>query len=162
MSSIRQDEVIKYDRETENDTDFIMFRKVHPDITQISPIWKVARALPHMKTKCFKVSKIICSPSDIDNYKLCEYCGKLYNNNALHYSVSCPITYDERETFWDIIINTMSIHVGVHLHTLADEELLETLLGGPCPVFSDAEDHLHFLVISINFLSKLTMIFDDL
>ena len=137
-----------------DDLDFERFIRIHPDIFVVNPIWRVAKEYPVMLQKCLDVCKIITSPPNKETI-LCEYCGHTFHDFVEHYICNCPHTLQERETFWEIINNSQPIDIACNLHNVCDTELCDILLGAPCDFICDRDSHSSFLVICINFLSKL-------
>ena len=48
LNNVLQKDIEVYNEDTKDDLDYDYFHSIHPDISQPSPIWKVARALPYM------------------------------------------------------------------------------------------------------------------
>ena len=143
-----------YDNITQDDIDFERFRRIHPDIQKPSPIWRVAREFPSMLAKCYNVAKLIACPPSNEAY-LCEFCGYVFKDKIVHYCCNCSYTNEERNTFWDIINNSLSIEAASNLYNVSDDEFVDIVLGRPFPLISNYKEHVSFLVISINFLHKL-------
>ena len=154
-NSVKEQEVLRYRRSTENDSDFTRFTKAHPDPTIPSPIWRVAYSHPHMLQRCFQAAKALAYPHIWDTGILCEYCGIVTMDYLEHYTLSCTHTSDERDTMWQIITNSLDVEISAYLNNLPDEEFLVILLGGPGCVLTDIKTHVAFMVISVNFLSKV-------
>ena len=144
----------RYNSDTQDDSDFERFRRIHPDIQRPSPIWRVAREFPSMLPKCYNVAKLIACPTSNEAY-LCEFCGYIFNDKIIHYCCNCSHTSEDRDTFWDIINNSLSIEAASNLYNFSDDDFVDILLGGPFPLISTYEEHVSFLVISINYLHKL-------
>ncbi len=69
----------------------------------MSPVWRVAKAKPHIVNVCVKVAKLIAYPTN--TAILCEFCGSLTQDVLLHCAVQCTNTMEERGDFWDIVLN---------------------------------------------------------
>ena len=143
-----------YETITQDDIDFVRFRRIHPDIRKPSPIWRVAREFPTMLGKCYTVAKIIACPPSNEPY-LCEFCGYVFQDKVVHYCCYCSYTSEERDTFWDIINNSLSIEAASYLYNLPDDDSVDIVLGGPFPLIINYKEHASFLVIAINYLHKL-------
>ena len=148
-------ETTKFVNETEHDPDFKRFNKIHPDPLKPSPVWQVARDRPHMRNKCYTVSKLIAYPSKSEDQILCEYCGIIFQDSLVHYVNNCCAFGEERDKFWDILSNTCSIELSAGLYNLDDDSMTNVLLGGPWKLITEVTDHIDFMCISINFLFKL-------
>jgi hypothetical protein len=153
--SILEEENERYQRETENDEDFIRFHKVHPNIARPSPLWQISKAHPYMLDRCYNAARIIAYPNVSADPILCEFCGQFFKDSVMHYVVNCGHTYNEREQFWDIVLNELGVVPAANLNTLEDDELVTVILGGPSQFFSTVNLHMDFVKISINFLNKV-------
>ena len=133
----------------------IVIHSVHPDISQPSPMWKVARTLPQTKVKYCKAAKVIAYPHFADPPNLCEFCGRRYRDMLIHYVIMREHTWDEREIFWNLILERFLIELSVHFNSLADEELITVLLRDPWDLIFNVKCHIDFLICSINCFNKL-------
>ena len=106
-----------------DDPDFDRFKRIHPDIFLISPVWRVAREKPHMLEKCLKVAKVIAS-GDSQDLLLCEFCGRLFRDRVVHYACVCSHTALIRETFWDIVNNEQPIELAVFFYLMKTSQTL--------------------------------------
>ena len=66
-------------------------------------------------------------------------------------------TRDERERFWNLILERFLVELSVHLNSLADEELITALLRDPWDLISNVKLH---IVCYIKFFNKLISIVD--
>ena len=152
---VAETEIVNYNEMTQDDHDFKRFKRIHPNINLPSPIWRVARENPSMLSKCYTVAKVIANPC-ADEAFLCEFCGRLFTDKIEHYVCDCNYTQEERDTFWDILYNTYPISVSTALFNMSDSDMVDILLGGPFNAITDMKDHIHFMTIAINFISKLS------
>ena len=144
-----------YKEDTKDDPDFTRFYRVHPDVTQTSPIWIVARQKPCMVDKCYDVAKLIAYPSVTDVPVLCEYCGQFYSDTIIHFTTNCSYCTIDQNTFWDIISNDFSVSISAGLYNLDDQAFVDVILGGPRHCITDKKTHVHFMTVAINFLAKV-------
>ena len=112
--NVRQKEEAVYKDNTVGDSDFVRFRRIHPDIFTPSPVWKVAKSRPSMLGTCVNVAKIIAAPPNEDDL-LCEHCGYIFRDKMVHYACNCSYTLPEREMFWNIIHNGHKVELAALL-----------------------------------------------
>ena len=114
------------------DREFARFVKVHPDPFIPSPIWRVAKKHPHMLQRCYQAAKAVAYPHIWQEGILCEHCGVLSKDYLMHYVMDCPFLSEERETFWDIILNSIGVEAAAYLYNLEDDKLLLEMLQVSC------------------------------
>ena len=153
-NNVRYVEYKLFTDNTEDDPDFDRFRRIHPDINQPSPVWQVARYHPTMLSSCLKVAKVIASVPNKDEL-LCEFCGKMFVDQVVHYVCDCCYTRTERDVFWDIMHDNVDIEICADLFNLEDSDLVDVILGGPYQHIDTIELHVEFLCIAFNFICKL-------
>ena len=121
-----------FNAEMENDVDFYRFRRVHPNIQKPSPIWYVAK---YMLLKYYNMAKVIAYSTRSTEQLLCEHYGHMYSDSLVHFTTSCPYTLDERNYFWDTVVNVSGVEIAEY------------------PYMYNADKTVAFLRISVNYIA---------
>ncbi len=145
----------EWTKRTEGDQDFQLFKQVHNDIRKPIHVWQYALRFPEQLDKCRVVAKFITkTPTSFLSIQLCCYCGKFYTDIYLHLAMECSVCFDERETFWSSITNSLSVEYSVYANNIEDEELFCLMLG-KCPERRFADEKDRFFQFSSNFLCNI-------
>ena len=119
------------------DEDFQRFRNIFTHGISIpSKIWIAAKYYPHSYHKLAQLAALTVKVPERDyQFRLCERCGTMYTDSAVHLFCSCLAYSDIREKFWSYITDYFSVGISSCLYNLPDDILVCCLLGGDIPGF---------------------------
>ena len=146
----------QWDIRTQQESDFIVFRKIHGKINTPAKIWKFANSNSRYLAKCRVLAKFIArTPKSEQVEQLCIYCGLFYRDIYTHLTFECNKSYSERNTFWDELTDTLIPQFSVYLYNLPDEDMYCCMLGGEINISVTSSEEDDFMQISANFLSNI-------
>lgn len=115
----------------------IHFRNIHLDLKP-SSIWLLGRKFPSMLWPLSEIVKLYIMP--VGKIMICKLCGKETDDRAKHLILGCEMLIEERNVFFERVIDTLEVRDGVNLFNQEDDILLETLLGSKVDCLSSIND----------------------
>jgi hypothetical protein len=118
-------------------SDLIHFRNIHLDLKP-SGIWLLGRKFPSMLWPLSEIVKLYIMP--VGKIMICKLCGKETDDRAKHLILGCEMLLEERDVFFERVIDTLEVRDGVNLFNQEDDIILETLLGSKVDCLSSIND----------------------
>lgn len=117
--------------------DLIHFRNIHLDLKP-SNIWFLGRKFPSMLWPLSEIVKLSVMP--VVKSVICKLCGKEVDDRAKHLIVGCEMLFEERNVYFERVIDTLEVRDGIDLFNQEDDILLETLLGSRVDCLTSIND----------------------
>ena len=86
---------------------------------------------------------------------LCEYCGRFYQDNLVHFACNCYRFKDIQDIFWQHLIDHFDVAISVQLFSLDDEHLIDCLLGAPIGVDINEFEENKLAIHCFNYICSL-------
>ena len=97
-----------------------------------------------------------------DEIMLCDACNNTLTDSVDHYLMRCCKFSALRNTMWNDLLDTVSVHSEAYLLSMADSDILDILLGKLCPDIFISDQNVEFLTIVgkyiLEFLGELGLI----
>jgi hypothetical protein len=137
IDNIQNIEESTWNTDIELRSDLIHFRNIHLDLKP-SSIWFLGRKFPSTLWPLSEIVKLYIMP--VGKVMICKLCGKETDDRAKHLILGCEKLLEERNVFFEKVIDTLEVRDGVNLFNQEDDILLETLLGSRVDCLSSIDD----------------------
>lgn len=118
-----------------SDRDFSRFHQIHSSVA-VANIWKWPPSTSELRTSFLIAKLIVTIPTSYNND--CKLCHKSFSDVMMHSSCECPFTANQRDTFFELIIENFHLDLYVELSCYDSTSLYCVLLGkAPSTDFED-------------------------
>ncbi len=129
--AVQEYEQSAWKNRTSGDQDFELFAQIQDKCYRPAYLWTFAKKKPEYLEKCKNMAKFaVRTPTCFIEKQLCCYCGLFFNDIYFHVAMACYKCYDERENYWQQIMDVLPVEFSVSLFNKPDDEMYCAMLGG--------------------------------
>ena len=121
------------------------FLRIHNCVTP-SPIYRIIRDNIRIRKYLQNTIRLLAFPEHVQNYQ-CHLCHQFVTDVVSHRIMYCQELVQERNTSWDIILNSIDCRSEARLLGSDDNMFLDTLLSRHWDLFSKNSDYNNFICI---------------
>ena len=153
--SIRKYEVTQRQVAMGRDLNFAPYLENIVDVLTPVPIWLLCKECPQLLKDCQKTVKLLSWLYSIEFIQMCDHCGDLFVNKALHVVFDCAQNECARQKFWKDIYTSFGCSIYVSLVKLDQKSQIVNLCFGLCQLLISDEARVNCLKLCVNTFSNM-------